>query len=898
MLIATGRGWSSARHNMDVVSVDLRGATGWTSLQEGDDPPPARGEAAVAFDPETRRLFMHGGELRSRDGSQPDDDLDVWVWDAKVDAGWTRVATTGDGPTGMFSRHSMIVDPLGRRLLFFGGYASMNPGLRLSNDVWALSLDGEHRWSKLEPAGELPSERASHTALFDPARQRMLVFGGHTNFGETTSQNDVWALSLSGALRWERLVVSAARPSPRGGHAAVLDSRLDRMVVYGGTEETDAWALSLASPMSWTRLSTTGRTPSARRGHAAIYDPTADRVVVFGGESASALWALQLAPSPSWVEVTSRVRPGTSAALRSDGELYLFGGQVDEQNAASSSDLRRLSVDRAPSVAAIQRSVVSPNGRSSSAVLYDWERTRLWVLGGFGSGGSQADSNDVWSVGLDEAAWQRAPMGESPLSQASLGAFYDAAAERFLVVQSRSSFMGVNTVIFESPARGELAWRELEIPGGLPGARHVVFDPTGRRLILTGLCGPFCDTGIVSLARGVPTFTRLSPTGTPPEAVHSEDAVYDPDGDRVLGFVSGGAAPSAQLWSLSLGATPEWSRVAVTGESPPARFFRKLVYDVAGHRLLALSGLCGVDCRSTDVWAFAPAARSWSRLEPTGTPPAPGNWQVQYDPANGRLVLLSGRPGEVGLLSLGDSPRWSTRWPSGASPAWDAGAGLTVSQSDELFVVSGDSSWRFDPVRSAWQPLAAFERRMGQFVSAFLDAQSERLLVLDRASCAPFPCSLPPWQASTIALEATPEWQERTVSGMGPEGSLVFDPARARVLALGGGVSELTFDNAPTWRVLPDAPGGPTDRGAAAFDEARDALWMVAPSGVWRRTLQDPKWSSLPVLNREPVQGRLYYDAPRDRLLVFAPWAEDPNRPSNAAAVLDLAPCVRASAGP
>lgn len=43
-------------------------------------------------------------------------------------------------------------------------------------------------------AGVPPSQRFGHTAIFDPARDRMVVFGGW----DGASLNDVWALSLAG----------------------------------------------------------------------------------------------------------------------------------------------------------------------------------------------------------------------------------------------------------------------------------------------------------------------------------------------------------------------------------------------------------------------------------------------------------------------------------------------------------------------------------------------------------------------------------------------------------------------------------------------------------------------------------------------------------------------------
>ena len=75
-------------------------------------------------------------------------------------------------------------------MLVFGG----NTGA-LQNDVWALSLAGTPEWTQLIPSGTLPIARAWHTAIYDSARDRMLVFGGSDYW--SSYRNDVWVLEWS-----------------------------------------------------------------------------------------------------------------------------------------------------------------------------------------------------------------------------------------------------------------------------------------------------------------------------------------------------------------------------------------------------------------------------------------------------------------------------------------------------------------------------------------------------------------------------------------------------------------------------------------------------------------------------------------------------------------------------
>src|SRR5258706_5273345 len=96
-------------------------------------------------------------------------------------------------------------------------------------------------------SGTGPTPRAGHTGIYDPVRQRMIVFGGN----DGALSNQVWALSLSGPPAWTLLTPIGTPPSPREAHAAIYDPIGDRMIVFGGTDGTlrnEVWSLSLADP--------------------------------------------------------------------------------------------------------------------------------------------------------------------------------------------------------------------------------------------------------------------------------------------------------------------------------------------------------------------------------------------------------------------------------------------------------------------------------------------------------------------------------------------------------------------------------------------------------------------------------------------------------------------------
>src|SRR5204862_494768 len=67
-------------------------------------------------------------------------------------------------------------DPQRYRVLLFGGIDGS-----ACNGVWALDLDPTPAWNLLSPSGTAPPPRSQHSAIYDPGRDAMIVFGGHPN---------------------------------------------------------------------------------------------------------------------------------------------------------------------------------------------------------------------------------------------------------------------------------------------------------------------------------------------------------------------------------------------------------------------------------------------------------------------------------------------------------------------------------------------------------------------------------------------------------------------------------------------------------------------------------------------------------------------------------------------
>ena len=195
-------------------------------------------------------------------------------------------------------------------MLVLGG----DDGFQLSHEIWALSLAEPMTWSLLFAGGGGPFPRAGATAIYDPFRHRVMVFGGWRYLDESYNDGafaDAWELAL-GTLRWRRLE-PASSPGERTAARTIYDPPRDRAIVYGGQiplekEVPDVWALTwgqAAKPLA----SCPGivAPDSPLRADYAVYNP------------------LPGARSVAWTLSSEQAWPG----LPLRGFLLVGGGRID-----------------------------------------------------------------------------------------------------------------------------------------------------------------------------------------------------------------------------------------------------------------------------------------------------------------------------------------------------------------------------------------------------------------------------------------------------------------------------------------------------------------------------------------------------------------------------------------
>jgi len=313
---------------------------------------------------------------------------------SSTDGIWAQLPHDETWPSARYA-HSAIYDPIRDRMLVFGGFPLSN-----ADAVWELALGSPMVWSELVPPGTGPGPLQDHSAVYDPAADRMLVFGGSNSGG---LQNSVWELSLAGAPTWTLLTTSGTPPTPRRAHAAVFDSLRNRMIVFGGYTEVggtaclnDVYELSLNGTPTWSPVTTSGQGPRERMGHTAILDPSQDRMVIFGGGAVCAsstffndTWTLTLSGSPTWDSLAiaspppARLRHSAIYDHALDRMVVCSGDTSAFQAWPYFNDTWSLSLGPTPHWTELQPSGTIPGSRTHHSALYDPIRGRMMVFGGW-----------------------------------------------------------------------------------------------------------------------------------------------------------------------------------------------------------------------------------------------------------------------------------------------------------------------------------------------------------------------------------------------------------------------------------------------------------------------------------------------------------------------------------
>ena len=336
---------------------------------------------------------------------------------------WIMLNPTGALPPAAATNPAVVYDERGNRLILFW-----------SNRVWVLTnangVADAPAWTELTVPPVIPA-RVMASAVYDAATNRLIVYGGSLLPGTSTPTSEVWVLTnangTGGAPEWTRLTPTGTAPRPRRGHTAVYDAATNRMMVFGGCSgflchggtgdlNNDVWVLTNANGLggtpAWVQLQPSNAGPSDRVSHAAGYDPATNRMIVFGGDRGSAgaladAWVLANANgnggTPQWIQLpshpTARYNMAHGYNARSN-QLVVTAGVAGGQLTNSTWSLENANGIGQPIWVPVVPLGTPPSPRDGlqySAGL-DMTNNRLIVFGGTDTTGPR---NDTWVLTLD-----------------------------------------------------------------------------------------------------------------------------------------------------------------------------------------------------------------------------------------------------------------------------------------------------------------------------------------------------------------------------------------------------------------------------------------------------------------------------------------------------------------
>ena len=476
----------------------------------------------VFYDPVHHETVLFGTADRS--GLVDPGDF-TWLWNG---ANWTRSTATSAPPT----------------LTFQGCYADAQQRyVALANTSPATTWSyGGTDWTQV-PTAHVPPTRNSAGIAYDQARQRVVLFGGWSQFGLA---NDTWEFD---GVDWHS-VGSLPAPPPRSGPAMGFDAARNRLVLHGGRNQLglmvhDTWEWVGGA---WQQVATANWPPSTLP---LVWYPPRQRLVQFAGtvgfEFTGTDWQSFATPAPgpfsplrvwdtgrqrlvqvgrrydfgyntpslcdevweqsgaAWQPIVQGPPQRVEAALASDfvrGELVLYDGQQAWQR------LQLGWAAHAPGAPQL----------SAAHIAHDPARDRFLVHG-LGAGTAQ-----LWA--LQGTSWTRLTPAHLPPNDMPLVLAFDSA-RRVLVGHSDYSFPNQGAgVTWEYDGSD---WRTVTTPTA-PGSRYgfaMVFDAGLGACVLYGgrdtSLTPLADTWLYDGTGWQQRFTAHGPPGLQDHAM-----AYDP----------------------------------------------------------------------------------------------------------------------------------------------------------------------------------------------------------------------------------------------------------------------------------------------------------------------------------------------------------------------------------
>ncbi len=544
--------------------------------------PEARENHAMAYDATQGRVLLFGGW----DGAGHH--ASTWEWDG---ARWILL-TPDDRPT--HRRHAkMVYDAARERIVLFGGRYNSTP----YNDTW--EWDGTN-WQNVMPQGNLPLPRSDHEMIYNPAEGKVMLFGGSDN---DKKYSDTWEWDGT-AWRERTPEEPGSSPTERSSHTMVYDAANARVVLFGGCEVDfvckkdldDTW---IWNGERWTSVPLSSDNPPARFLHDMVYDHARQRVVLFGGIDVDGArmndtWELDGTEWSEYALPDGSGRPIRDTAMAYDaarGRLVLFGGHDGTSTLNSTWEWD----------GTIWREIghlgPRPSPRIHHAMAYDAAKRRVILFGGHDG---EEELNDTWQ--WDGQGWSEIEPNVSPSPRRHHAMAYDTANGRVMLFGGDDSGAMYNdTWQWDGDAN---TWAQASVEGSRPLARNghaMAYDQVRRRVVLFGGFDGDEKLGDTWEWDGT-AWSERTPTTASPIRRSSQTMAYNAARGCVVlfgGRLTGGRMGDAWEWDGI-----NWTTLFPFSLLPEGREDHAMAYEATRGRLVIVGGIRTNDSILSDTWSL------------------------------------------------------------------------------------------------------------------------------------------------------------------------------------------------------------------------------------------------------------------------------------------------------
>lgn len=578
--------------------------------------PSSRNGAAAAIDDRSGRIVVFGGI----DALSNQSTAETWIWDG---TSWRRPAVVS-APIDRAS-HGMAFDASRGRVVMFGGTrVRSGPGSYQLGDTW--EWDGV-RWQLRASTG--PQARVLPAMTYDPIRERVLLFGGSLQLGNTPF-SDTWEWD---GTSWEKRTTATNPPGLRDPELAFDFARGVAVLVGNFGAGTQVWEYD---GVDWVRRSDgSGPSPSPpeRQGGALVWDPTtpaAPRVLFVGGVDID---DGRLSKTFSWDGTAWQGPAGVEYASASAVHDPLRGRVI-----VIGADGQRLAVDAwdGATWAAVEPPVQPV--RHANAAAFDARRGVVVMHGG------EVAPADTLELGV--TGWRAITGTVPPRSRHAMA--YDVANDRTVLF---GGFRGVE-LMAETWLWDGATWTQAT-PVTSPPARSsakMAYDIARRRVLLFGGIHDAAPDDTWLWDGAATSWTKH--VGAGPTARYGPAMAYDALRERIVLFGGSAAADGTLLADTWTWDGTTWTKQA-PATAPAGRQYGGMTWHPARKRIVLFGGFGPAQATLDDAWEWT--GTDWVEIAVPNVPPSRGEHHLVPAPDGSGVLAIGGQgPGylsDVWLLT-------------------------------------------------------------------------------------------------------------------------------------------------------------------------------------------------------------------------------------------------------